>query len=306
MFELNRQFSFIKNRKIYYLVSIAVILLGLMVGGIRGFNMGIDFTGGTMIQIDLGKQVAENQVQDILKSEKIEAEVVHAGENNEQVVIRTTQSLDNNARQALFGKFYDQFDITQESVLTVEQFGPSVGEMMTSNALKALAIATILMLLYIVVRFEWKFAVAAVACLVHDVLVMVSFYGLFHVPINNPFIAAILTIVGYSINDTIVVFDRIRENLKLMKKSKLDELIDTSINQTLIRSIMTSVTVIAVIIPLLILGGTTIRQFILPMLVGAVAGTLSTTFMASPLYYELCMLVDKPKYRGKRSKKDLE
>lgn len=303
MFEIKQQFSFIKHRRVYYIVSISLILLGLVLGGIRGFNMGIDFTGGTMIQIDLGKQAADDEIQKILKSQNIVGEIVHAGENNEEVVIRTTQSLDNTARQALFTQFYDTFGLTKESVLAVEQFGPSVGEMMTSNALKALAIATILMLVYIVVRFEWKFAVAAVACLIHDVLIMVSFYGIFHIPINNPFIAAVLTIIGYSINDTIVVFDRIRENLKLMKKSRLDELIDTSINQTLVRSIMTSVTVIAVIIPLLILGGTTIRQFIVPMLVGAVAGTLSTTFMASPLYYELCMLMDKPKYRGKRSKK---
>ena len=107
------------------------------------------------------------------------------------------------------------------------------------NALKALMIATVGMLIYIVIRFEWKFGVAAIAALLHDVLIMIAFYGLFYIPINNPFIAAILTIIGYSINDTIVVFDRIRENLKIMKKNKMDELVDKSINQTIVRSLMT-------------------------------------------------------------------
>ena len=155
------------------------------------------------------------------------------------------------------------------------------------------------MLIYIIVRFEWKFGVGAVVALIHDVLMMVAFYGLFQIPINNAFIASILIIVGYSVNDTIVIFDRIRENLKIMKKNRLEELIDKSINQTLVRSLMTSLTTIIAIIPLLILGGETIRNFILPLFVGIVAGAASSIFIASPIYYQLDRLVNKPKYRGK-------
>ena len=157
------------------------------------------------------------------------------------------------------------------------------------------------MLIYVIIRFEWKFGVAAIASIIHDVLVMIAFYGLFHVTINNPFIAAVLTIVGYSINDTIVIFDRIRENLGLMKKNKLEELIDTSINQTLVRSLMTSVTTIVAIIPLFILGGDTIRQFTLPLIVGIIAGAASSIFIASPIYYQLCIIKEGSKYKPKKS-----
>lgn len=182
----------------------------------------------------------------------------------------------------------------------MEQFSASVGSLLKMNAFKALLIATIGMLIYIIIRFEWKFGIAAVASLIHDVLIMIAFYGLFHIPINNPFIAAILTIIGYSVNDTIVIFDRIRENLKIMRKTKMEELIDKSINQTIVRSLMTSLTTLLAIIPLLILGGETIREFVTPLMVGIVAGAVSSITISNPVYYEIDRMVNKPKYRGKK------
>lgn len=299
MNQIRFSFSYLKHRKLFYLVSVFVILVGISTGMIRGWNLGIDFTGGTMIQLDMGKYVTEAEVQKILKSQSIDAEVVNAGEENEQIIIRTTQALDNAARQSVLEQFSSEYGLTKESVLAVEQFGPSVGDMLKKNAVRAVLIASVFMLIYVAVRFEWKFGVAAILAILHDVMILFSVYGLFHIPINNPFIAAILTIVGYSINDTIVVFDRIRENLKVMKKTKLEELIDTSINQTLIRSIMTSATTVVAIIPLFILGGETIRNFTFPLIVGIIAGTGSSIFIASPIYFEINKALDKPKYRGK-------
>lgn len=302
MFTINRQFSFIKHRKIFYIVSLCLILLGVGTGFVRGFNFGIDFTGGTMIHLDMGQEVAVSDVNRVLKANGIDADIVHAGNDNEEVIIKTVQALDTNAREEVLNAFTQEFGINDDSVLQIEQFGPSVGDMLKKNAVKAVALAGIGMLAYIIIRFEWKFGVAAILTVMHDVLIMISFYGLFRITVNNPFIAAVLTLVGYSINDTIVVFDRIRENLNIMKKNKLEELIDTSINQTLVRSIMTSATTVIAIIPLFILGGETIRSFTLPLIVGIIAGTASSIFISAPMYYELCQAVGGPKYKAKKKK----
>ncbi|WP_027399660.1 protein translocase subunit SecDF [Anaerovorax odorimutans] len=299
-FKFKKEFSFIKYRKIFFSISIIVVVVGLLVGGIRGFNLGIDFTGGTMLQLDMGKNVKTAEVQNILKSHDIKAEIVHAGKSNEQIIIRTIQALDNEKRQEVLSDMYKTFDINEKSVLTIDQFGPSIGDLLKKNAVKSVIIASIGMLIYIIIRFEWKFGLASIAGVLHDVLVLIAFYGLFHVPVNNPFIAALLTVVGYSINDTIVVFDRIRENLGLMKKSQLDKLIDRSINQTIVRSLMTSLTTALAIIPLFILGGDVIRQFTLPLIVGVAAGCASSIFICSPLYYVMCQLTSRSKYKGKK------
>jgi SecD/SecF fusion protein len=298
-FLFKKEFSFIKRRRIFYLSAVILIVIGLGAGLVRGFNWGIDFTGGTMMQFEMERRVEVADVERVLDKHEVDGTIVHAGENNTQIIIRTTQSLENEERNALFEDMYDTFDIDEDNLLAVEQFSASVGDLIKKNAIKALLIATAGMLIYIIIRFEWKFAVAAIVALAHDVLLMIAFYGLFRIPINSPFIAAILTIIGYSINDTIVIFDRIRENFKIMKKNKMEELIDKSINQTIVRSLMTSATTIVAIIPLLILGGETIREFLVPMMVGLVAGTISSIAISNPVYYEIYRIVNKPKYKGK-------
>ncbi len=298
-FQFKKEFQFIKYRKVFYIVAIVLIVIGIGTGLIRGFNWGIDFTGGTMMQFEMERKVEVADVERVLDEHGIDGTIVHAGENNTQIIIRTTQSLENEERNILFEDIYTTFDIDENNLLAVEQFSASVGDLLKMNALKALMIATVGMLIYIVIRFEWKFGVAAIAALLHDVLIMIAFYGLFYIPINNPFIAAILTIIGYSINDTIVVFDRIRENLKIMKKNKMDELVDKSINQTIVRSLMTSVTTVMAIVPLLVLGGESIREFVMPLMVGIVAGAISSITISNPVYYEIERIVNRPKYRGK-------
>jgi len=199
--------------------------------------------------------------------------------------------------------FQKTFDLTEDDVLATELFGPSVGRELRNNAIKAILLAAVGMLIYIRLRFrKWKFGAAALAGVVHDVLWVLAFYAIFQVTVNNPFIAAILTVVGYSINDTIVVFDRIRENNRFMRKESEEEIIDTSINQTLTRSVMTSMTTLIVLIPLYILTTSSIREFVLPLMVGIIVGMLSSIFVCSPLYYEFSKLGSKKHYKSAASK----
>lgn len=293
-----RDFNFIRYKKWYYIISVAVIVIGLGSGFVRGFNTGIDFTGGTMLHLNMNKVVTVKDIEKIMNDNNMDCTVVHAGEGNKEIVIKTTSSLDTKARQELMEAFHEKYGVEEKDIIAIEQFSPSIGKLLKQNAFKAVLIAAIGILIYIIIRFEWKFGIAALVALIHDVLVVVAFYGLFRIPINNPFIAAVLIIVGYSINDTIVVFDRIRENLKIMKKSKLEELVDKSINQTLVRSVMTSVTTVVAIVPLYIMGGATIREFTLPLMIGIVAGAVSSIVIASPVYFELDRLINKPKYKG--------
>ncbi len=190
-------------------------------------------------------------------------------------------------------------------MVSIENIGPSVGETLKSSAFKAVAIAIVLMLIYIAVRFMWKYGVAAIIALANTVLLVIGFYGVFHISINSPFIAAILTILGYGINDTIVIFDRIRENTENSARRSangLAPLVDLSIKQTLGRSIMTSLTTVIVMVPLLIFCGDTIRSFILPILVGVICSTCSSIFIATSVWYDIMKATDRSSYQGKAKK----
>ena len=299
---LSKYFNFTKTRKVFYIVSIAVLVVGIGLGFGRGFNLGIDFTGGTMMQIDLGKTVTHEQVKNTLaKNGLADAEIVSFGDNNSGVIIRTTKAIESDEREAIMANFVKDYGVGEDALQTFEQFGPSVGKMLTNNAILAVLISIALMLVYIIIRFRFHLGIAAIITTFHDIFIMIAMYGLFHMTINNPFIAAILTVVGYSINDTIVIFDRIRENLSGMRRQPLDLIIDTSVNQTLVRSIMTSLTTVVAIMPLIFIGGETVRQFAVPLVIGIVAGTLSSIFIASPLFYDLAKgthRVGTGKYKG--------
>ncbi len=255
--------------------------------------------------IDMGKQVEFSEVQDVL--DEFDAEnvnFVYGGDDNSQIIIKTTTFYDNDARAEIFDAMQEKFGCEDDGLIASEQFGPAVGDELKANAVKAVLIAALCMLIYIVVRFrKIPFGVASLAGVFHDVLIVIAFYGIFHVTINNPFIAGILTVVGYSINDTIVIFDRIRENLGLTKKRDLMELADTSVNQVLGRSLMTSATTLIVMIPMYIMVSESIRQFMLPLMVGVIVGAASSIFICSPLYYDLTKLTEKRKNSGGGNKK---
>lgn len=303
-FMWHKNVDFMKYKKIFYIIAVVVIVAGLLTTGIRGMNYGIDFTGGTMMQLDFKDKVAEEDVRSVLEANKVnDAEIVFASDDHSEVIIKTKVALENTERAALIKNMESK--LGDANVTASELFGPSVGKELRNNAFLAVIIASLGMLIYIVIRFEWKFGVASIVSIAHDVLFVIAFYAIFHVTINNPFIAGILTVVGYSINDTIVVFDRVRENLRLISKPKITDLVNTSINQTLVRSLMTSATVLIVMIPLFFLSGDTIRGFVVPLMVGVIVGAMSSITISTPVYCDLWGLAERsgPKARYKGIKK---
>ena len=288
-FHITKTMHFMDKRKIFYCISAGILIVGLAFGVVRGLNYGIDFTGGTMIQLDMGKQVKISQVEKAINDFNLDPQIIYAGKDNDQIVIRTVESLDKAGRQEVIEAINKEFGIEgNDNIVTQEYFGPSVGKELRNNAILAIIIAAICMMIYIRIRFrQWKFGGAAMLGVLHDVLIVISFYAIFGITVDNPFIAGILTVVGYSINDTIVIFDRIRENIRYMKRGTLKETIDQSITQTLGRSLMTSLTTIIVMVPIVIIAGESIREFVFPLMVGVLAGTYSSICVCSPFFYEL-------------------
>ncbi|MDR2610043.1 MAG: protein translocase subunit SecF [Clostridiales Family XIII bacterium] len=301
--QLKHKFDYLKRRKLYYIITLVILIGGIGLGLLRGYNWGIDFTGGTMVQVDMGKVVTTEQMQDTLKKNDIEGSSIQhydtdSGADN-GVIIKTTKALSAKEVEKLYDSLTSEYKLKEGAEKNYQQFGPSIGDALKKNAVIAVLIAALGMLIYIVIRFRWRFGVAAIVAEFHDVFMMIALYGIFHFSVNNPFIAAILTIVGYSINDTIVIFDRIRENLGLMSRKPLYEIVNTSVDQTLIRSLMTSFSTMLAVLPLVIFGGTTIREFAVPLMIGIICGAASSIFIASPIFYELNRIGGK---NGKRSR----
>jgi preprotein translocase SecF subunit len=282
-------FDFIGKRNIFFTLSVIAILVGLIATAVNGLQLGIDFTGGTILQINIGKSFDNDDIKDILNKYNLEKEsyIQKAGNNKNEVIIKTAY-MPNTQRQKLVSDIVKKYDLKAKDVLSIENVGPTIGRDMKNNAILAISIASVAMLVYIAIRFELKFGVAAILALIHDLLVTYGLYVVFKIPISSSFVAVMLTILGYSINDTIVIFDRIRENMKnYKKKMSLEELINTSISQTLTRSINTSLTTLMTITLLYFIGPSSIKDFALPLIVGVASGTYSSIFIASPLWYLL-------------------
>ena len=298
---------FVKRRKIFFTVSIILVLLGP--AGMAAFqatqgeplNFSLEFRGGTSTPVTFDEDYSIEEIdrqikpviQDVTGDAEIQASKV-AGSN--QVNFRT-RALDVNEREELDQALRDHFGV--EGDITAQNISSTVSSEMRRDALVAVAIATVCMLLYIWLRFkDVRFASSAVLALVHDVLVVFAFYVLSRTSVGNTFIACMLTIVGYSINATIVIFDRIRENMRSMKKNQdLAEIVDMSITQTLTRSIYTSLTTFITIFVLFLLGVASIREFAMPIMVGIVCGAYSSVCVTGPLWY-----VMKTKLGGKKEK----
>ncbi|MBQ2058364.1 MAG: protein translocase subunit SecF, partial [Firmicutes bacterium] len=298
----NYGFDFLGKRRLFYIAAAALIVLGIGLGLARGFNLGIDFTGGTMLQLDMGQPSDSSQVSSYLSSELgVQADVQLAGETGDKVIIKTTQVIDSAMRSRICAGLNERFGLGMSEEAMVQQaglIGPSVGSQLRSAALKACLIAAVAMLVYIAVRFEIRFGIAALTALLHDVAMLFALYGITHIQMNSPFIAGLLIVLGYSINDTIVVFDRVRENLKSLRNTRLETVVDLSVNQSVERSFMTSLTTAISIIPLIILGGETIRAFAIPLIGGVVFGTFSSLCIAPAIYYDITKLTRKNRYRG--------
>lgn len=283
---MKREFNFkiVEKMRVWLLISLSVMVLGGVFIISRGLNYGLDFTGGTMMQINLGEVVETDVVREIIQPFNLNEEILSAGNEKKEVIIRTKVSLSNDQRKEIFESLKSRYSLNEDSLIAAEQFGPSFGAETRNKAVLAILVASIGMLLYITVRFEFVYGAAALIALLHDVMILVSVYAIFRVPVNSSFIAAVLTIVGYSINDTIVVFDRVRENVKLMKKSTHAKIANESINQTFTRTINTSLTTLLVIGALFVLGVPAIKDFAFPLMVGIMVGTYSSIFIASPIW----------------------
>lgn len=274
----------VSRSKIWFGFSLAIMVIGLVFALVRGINVGIDFTGGTMMQFDMGKTVEVKAVEKSLAQWELSPEILHAGKDKSEIIVRTKKDLKNDVRTEIFEALKKDFNLSDTAFISAEQFGPSIGKEIRMKAVYGILAACFFMLLYIWFRFEIVFGVAAMISLVHDVFILLAVYAIFYIPVDTTLIAAVLTVVGYSINDTIVIFDRIRENARFLKKNAYDELADQSINSTLARSINTSLTTLIVIFVMYLLGVESIKNFSFPLLVGIGAGTYSSIFIASPIW----------------------
>ena len=289
--------NIVQKRKIWFSISGMILIIGLVLGLIRGINVGIDFTGGTLMEIELHKYIPAKEIREITDKYDKSANISMLGTDKATVQIRMNEDFNNEERKEIFGEFQTKYDLDEEDLLRADQFGPSVGKEIKSRALLAIVLSVIGMLAYITFRFEFSFAISAIMALSHDILIVLAMYSILQVPINSPFVAAVLTILGYSINDTIVIFDRIRENFKFTKKIDYEKIANESIAQSFTRSINTSLTTLVTLIALYILGVEQIREFALPLIVGVLAGTYSSIFIASPLW-----VMVKQRQKGKKAR----
>ena len=283
------KFDISGHRTWWFLLSSIIIIAGIVCMVVRGFNFGIDFTGGTIIDLKFDQPVTIADVRTSLGKYGLDGSTIQLSgaqsdvTASEDVMIRTTD-LEEDQRKEVMATLKD--DVGSYTVLREEKVGATIGGELITNAVEALLISWVLIIAYVAYRFEWKFGVAAVLALVHDILIVLGVFALTQRQIDSSFIAALLTIVGYSINDTIVIFDRIRENLKLhfRRGGDIDVLVNTSIYQTLTRSLYTVFTVMFTTLALYFFGGETTKDFAFALLVGFGCGCYSPIFIASPLW----------------------
>lgn len=286
--KLGFRFDFVKNAKYLALVSILLIVAGLGFLFTTGFNYGVDFTGGTLLHIDMGQEAAIDELNEFLSDQSLDdLSIILAGSANEQIILKTTTPLDSDQRAAIFEKLQGEYGLTDDALLAGEQFGPAIGQEISRRAIISIVLATIAILVYVSLRFKLNYGIAAVVALVHDTLALLAIYAIFQTSVSSSFIAAVLTIVGYSINDTIVIFDKIRENVKVMKNATPEEIANLSIRQSMTRSLFTAFTTFLVILTLFIFGVSTVREFAFPLLWGTIIGSYSTLFIAGPLWVYL-------------------
>ncbi|WP_236660353.1 protein translocase subunit SecF [Isachenkonia alkalipeptolytica] len=289
----------VENKKYFFIISALIILTGALFTLVQGVELGIDFTGGTEIEVDMEQYVETSNIRETVDYYDPAASINHIGGDRHNIVIRTSEDLSSEQRRDLFNELQEEYSLSTDQPLRVDQFGPTIGQEIQQRALLSILISALGMLIYITFRFELSYGIASLTALLHDILILLSVYAILNIPINNPFIAAVLTILGYSINDSIVVFDRVRENMPFLRKNNYTELGNTSISQTLKRSIITSITTLLTIIALYILGVEQIRTFALPLIAGILSGTYSSIFIATPVWVMIKeKQVAKKSYKG--------
>lgn len=288
----------IEKTKLWFALSSIVIIIGLGFTITKGLNFGIDFLGGTKVIVQYNDGFNKPEADEIVKS-IVSGAVTNEAEGNQYEI--KAKDFDSAKVSAVFKALQEKYTLEDEALLSQEEIGASVGKELTRNSILALLVACAAMLIYIAIRFELNYGIAAIIALVHDLLITVSVFAIFDIQVNTPFIAAVLTIVGYSINDTIVIFDRIRENSKFMRRTSSTEIANKSLTQTMSRSINTSITTLVTIIAVNIFVPT-VREFTFPLIIGIAVGAYSSICIASPIWV---ILKDKKAKRGNESKTKL-
>ena len=282
-------FNVIRHHRWWFVISSILVIISLISIFTKGFNFGIDYTGGTIVEVQFTKPVEVSQVRDVLKTFDLEnAQIQLSGDTaetaGEDVMIRT-RNLEPSESAAVVEKLNS--DIGENTVKRIETVGAVIGSEVTQHALLNLVIAFAVLALYISYRFEYRIAASALTAIFHDLIMVLGVFSFFQLEIDASFLAAILTVVGYSMNESVVIFDRVRENFRKIRRLDTIDIIDISLTQTLSRTIITSVTTLVVVIALFFFGGPSIHNFSLALLVGIGFGTYSSIFVAIAIAYDV-------------------
>lgn len=285
-------FDFIGKRKFAYALSCIIIIAGIVSLFVQGLNFGIDFTEGTVFQVQYEDNKEISDLRDELGTMGYDGAQIQQMDNGAFQI--KTEFMDQTAQDEFEQQLKDASGSFE--VLSTNAVGPSIGQEILLSGILALIVAVVLMVVYITIRFQWRFALAGNIALFHDILVTVSIFSIFQLEVNSNFVAAILTIFGYSINDTIVVFDRIRERFGSVKRDNLAMTVNNAIQSILRRSLFTSLTTLIPILCVFFFGGETTKVFVLALIIGIVSGTYSSIFVASPLWYDMSMKSKKKRF----------
>ena len=303
LFSQDKIYDFMGKRKIFISISLILIVLSLFSIFTKGFNWGIDFKGGIEVEVRLPKPVPIGEVRKYVSKKFPDAIITTFGSPREILIKMSVKKVSPNIQKDIGIEIKKLLKpIGNVDIRRVDIVGAKVGSELRDKGIKALIFAIIGILIYVAIRFEWKFAVASVLALFHDTIIAMGAVSFFHVEVNLDVLAAILTLMGYSLNDTIVVFDRIREQIMHSKIRDLASLINEAISKTLSRTVLTSLTVFFVVFTLFVFGGEIIRPFSFTLLVGVVVGTYSSIFIASPLLIWFGFNIDD--YRKKLIEKE--
>lgn len=283
--------NFVENRIKYLIIPALIIVVGIVMYFVHGgFNFDVEFLGGIRMQVDLGQNVDNKEITDlvngVLSKNGVEGKVTvqKSGDTGNQVVIKTPP-VEEAMKDNIFNEIKAKYNLQDEALMSVSSASASFGLEIQRKALLYTLLAIICILIYIAIRFEWRSAVMAVIALALNVLVMAAVYTITNIPLNTTFIAAMLTVVGYSINNTIVIFDRIRENMRGRKKNNtVTDLVNRSIVETLGRTVNSTITTLITIVLIYILGVNTIKEFALPLIIGIIAGAYTSIFIASTFW----------------------
>jgi preprotein translocase subunit SecF len=302
IFKTEKIYNFMGKRIPFLALSLALIFASLVLIFVKGLNLGVDFSGGTIVQIQYKSEAPISKIREELsKNNKYSNTNVTRFGSKQEVILKIATSTDNisvdiadEVRSIL--KPTGTFEIRR-----VDMVGPKVGGELKEKGLMALSLALLVILIYVSFRFEWRFAIASILALVHDITIALGAIALFQVDVNLDILAAILTILGYSLNDTIIVFDRIREGVQISKSNDLDTVVNESISKTLSRTTLTSLTTFFVVFTLYLYGGEIINGFSFTLLIGVIVGTYSSIFVAATILVQLKFSI--PNYRQLEAQK---